>query len=476
MLIDELIQLITQIKATKSESNQLELKAAKNGAPKLYDTLSSFSNQTGGGIIVFGVDEEDDYNICGVYDAADLQKKISEQSLQMEPTVRPLCTVATIEGKNVVSAEIQEIEMSLRPCYYTGKGKTHGSYIRVGDADRKMTEYEIYSYEAFRKKLQDELRVTERATFEDIKTRYLDEYLLKLSAAKPNLANLPVQKQLQLQGLLIDEKPTLAGALLFAEYPQSFYPRLCITAVVVPGTEMGELSSDGARFIDNKTIDGTLPEMLTGALTFVRKNMATSTIIDPDTGLRKDKTEYPLTAIREIILNALIHRDYSIHTDSAPITIVMYKNRIEIENPGGLYGRLTLDTLGMLSADTRNPFIAGAMEVRSDTENRFSGIPTIRREMKLVGLPAPIFQNERGSFKVILFNSNAKSSGDDLESEILKFCIEPKSREELSERFNHITKIYLMTNFVNPLVENGRLKLTIPEKPKSKNQKFVTLF
>ena len=66
-------------------------------------------------------------------------------------------------------------------------------------------------------------------------------------------------------------------------------------------------------------------------------------------GIRSDRPEYPMTAVREIILNALIHnRDYSIHTENSPVRVLMYKNRIEIENPGGLYGRITVNELGKI--------------------------------------------------------------------------------------------------------------------------------
>lgn len=97
MLEDELLQLVKKITFEKCEKQHIELKKAAGGAPsKLYDTLSSFSNQIGGGIILFGIDEEAGYDVVGVYDAQDLQKKIMEQSLQMEPVVRPLFTVAQI--------------------------------------------------------------------------------------------------------------------------------------------------------------------------------------------------------------------------------------------------------------------------------------------------------------------------------------------------------------------------------------------
>src|SRR5690554_4570127 len=106
MLEEELRQLVRKITTEKCEKQHVELKKAQGGAPaKTYNTLSSFSNQSGGGTIIFGIDEEHDYKVVGVYDAQDLQKKVTEQSLQMEPVVRPLFTVAKVDGKIVVSAE-----------------------------------------------------------------------------------------------------------------------------------------------------------------------------------------------------------------------------------------------------------------------------------------------------------------------------------------------------------------------------------
>ncbi|MDR1626176.1 MAG: putative DNA binding domain-containing protein [Spirochaetia bacterium] len=491
MLIEELLNLVEQTRRRKCESNHLELKAARKGCPRLYDTLSAFANQSGGGVVLFGIDESAGYEVCGVYDPADLQKKLVEQCLQMEPPLRPLCTAADTGGKVVVSAEIQETDISQRPCFYKGAGRIRGSYIRAGDADQPMTEYEVYSYEAYRRKIQDELRACARCTREDVSPDLLEEYLLRLKRLKPNLANLPREKTLRLQGLFVGEAPTLAGILLFSDYPQAFFPNLCLTAVAVPGSEMGDTGEGGERFLDNARMEGTLPQMLEQAIRFVQRNSAVRTIIDPDTGARSDKTDYPMIAVREIILNALIHRDYSIHTDSAPITLVMYRDRLVVENPGGLYGRLTLDTLGSVSADTRNPFLAGAMEVLGEAENRFSGIPTIRKAMRERALPPPEFEAARGVFRVTL--RRAASSGgvsddsyvaervsgygcgyEDVPSEeaILRFCASPRSRKDLARRFPGLTPVYLMTGYVNPLVEKGKLELSLPGKPKSKNQRF----
>lgn len=121
----------------------------------------------------------------------------------------------------------------------------------------------------------------------------------------------------------------------FSPYPQAYFPQLCITAIVVPGKEMGEIGNQGERFLDNQRIEGTISEMLESAIQFVNRNMRTKTIINPQTGKREDRTDYPITAIREAILNALVHRDYSIHTEGMPIQLIMFEDRVEIRNPGG---------------------------------------------------------------------------------------------------------------------------------------------
>lgn len=475
MLEEELIQLVKNITSDRCEKQNIELKKAAGGSPtKLYDTLSSFSNQIGGGTIIFGIDEEDNYNVVGVYDVQDLQKKVTEQSLQMEPVVRPLFTAAKLENKMVVSAEISECDVYDKPCFYKGAGRLRGSYIRVGDADLPMTEYEIYSYEAFKRRVHDELRIVERAKLDNLLKDNVIEYLIKLRREKPNLINIDDERLLETQGIIQNGYPTLAGLMLLGEYPQEFFPQLSVTAMVVQGREVGELGIDGERFIDNKRIEGSIPQMLEGVLAFVRRNMKVKTIITED-GIRADKPEYPIKAVREIILNALIHRDYSIHTDRSPVRLIMYDDRLELENPGGLYGRITLDDLGKVSADTRNPYIAGALEIMINTENRYSGIPTVRKELKRAGMPEPIFIDRRGVFKVIFYKKSAADNVDvGLEQKLIDYCITPRSREELASKFGFEAPTYFIKTYINPLIENGKMKMTLPDKPKSKFQKYYS--
>lgn len=472
MQAETLKKLINDVITKKAESQTIEIKSAEHGCPtRLFDTLSSFSNQDDGGIIIFGIDEKDNFAIKGVYDAQDLQKKVTEQCKQMEPAVRALFTMCEIGEKILVSAEIPGVDVSDRPVFYKGVGRIKGSYIRVGESDEPMSEYEIYSYEAFRKRIRDDIRIVEGAKIQLFDEKRMAEYLSRVKSERRNLAdNVSDDEILELMGVTSEGTPTLAGLMTFSKYPQTYFPQLCITAVALPGTEMGETGTDGERFIDNKRITGAIPDMLEEAVEFVRTNSRTKTIID-DNGKRVDKNEYPIKAVREAILNALVHRDYSIYTENTPIRIEMYRDRMEVTNSGGLYGKISIDALGKVHPETRNAALANMLELLNITENRYSGIPTMRREFLNAGLPAPNFSVIHGEFKVVMRNGYLNNSGS-MEDSILDFCEIPRSRAELIE-FTGKSRNYVLKQLIAPLVECGKLKLTMPDKPKSSNQKYV---
>lgn len=483
MMPVELEALIDHVQALKAETQTLELKAAAQGCPtRLYDTLSSFSNQDEGGTILFGVDEQQGFAPVGVYDAQDLTKHVTEQCGQMTPVIRPVFTTLLKDGKTFVSAEIPGIDVADRPCFYTGKGRLKGSYVRSGDADQPMTEYEIYSYEAFRRKYQDDIRPVGQAGWNTLNRDSLERYLGKLKAGRPNLSKLKSEDICELVGLTREGVPTLAAVLLFSLFPQGYFPQLCVTAVSVPGTEVGQLGPEGERFLDNRRIEGTLTEMLEEALAFVRKNIKIKTIIDTKTGKRADREDYPLTAVREAILNALIHRDYSLHTEGMPIQILLFEDRLEVKSPGGLYGRLRIDQLGKVQPDTRNPVLAVAMEVLGETENRYSGIPTMRRELAQAGLPEPEFRDDRGTF-VVCFRKTEETLkaepvithiGETTDEKLLRFCAVPRSRQEIAKFLGIKSVPYAVTTYVTPLVEKELLALSLPEKPRSPKQRYTT--
>jgi len=478
MTADELIEKLEMVQKMKSETNILELKSAEKGCPQhLYDSLSSFSNQDEGGIIIFGVDEKQDYKEVGVYDPQDIQKKINEQCLQMEPVVRPLLTVVEKGGKFFVSAEIPGVDLADRPVFYKGKGRLKGSYTRVGDSDEPMTEYEVYSYEAYRKKYQDDIRGVQRATLSALNQEKLELYIDLLKKGKPNLAGMDTESIYELMSVTRNNEVTLSAAMIFSPYPQAYFPQLCITAISVPGTEIGDIGGLGERFLDNQRIEGSIPEMLEEAIRFVKKNMKNKTIINPLTGAREDRTDYPVTAVREAVINALVHRDYSVHTEGIPVQMIMYEDRMEIRNPGGIYGRIKADQLGKMQPDTRNPVLALVLKTLRVTENRYSGIPTIRREMEKFQLKEPEFVDGRGSFTVTFYKAGSigkrEAEIDDINN-LLVFCRTPRTRREICDYLGLSSITYAIQTHVMPLVKSGRIKMTNPEKPKSPKQLYYS--
>lgn len=480
MLPENLQELIKQIIQRQSEAQTIEVKSAHQGCPKrLYDTLSSFSNQDEGGILVFGLDETQNFAPVGVYDLQDLQKKVTEQCQQMEPVVRAVFTIAEMDGKQFLSAEIPGIDYSERPCFYKGAGKLNGSFIRTGDADLPMTDYELYNYETFRKHIRNDERIVERASIDALDSDLLQRYVDQKKMDHPKFAQLPQEMILSMLNIVQQGHPTIAALMNFGLYPQSFFPQFAITAIAVMGNEIGDTDPSGARFMDNERMEGNLDAMLEGAISFCRRNMKVHTVIDPLTGKRKDRMEYPITAVREAILNALIHRDYSHYTEGTPIQIDFFSNRLEIHSPGGLYGRMTVEDLGKVRLDLRNPTLAVMAEVMTQSENRYSGIPTMRKAMKEANLPAPLFENRKGEFIVTFFNGQVPDekiesidSYPNWQMGLLQFCKEPRTKKEIADFLGMKTLYYVMSRYVKPLVKDGKLKVIAGEGGNQKGKKY----
>ena len=144
-----------------------------------------------------------------------------------------------------------------------------------------------------------------------------------------------------------------------------------------------------------------------------------------------------------------------------PIQLIMFEDRMEIRNPGRL---------------SQNPVIASELEVLKVTENRYSGIPTIRRMMQEYDLQQPEFIDERGSFVVKLYKDVMEQTAVEMDRvdnrELLLFCKTPRTRKEISDYLGLNSVTYAIQTRVMPLVEIGIIKMSIPEKPKSPKQLF----
>ena len=225
--------------------------------------------QDDGGTIIFGIDESKNFEICGVYDINDIQKKVILQCKNMEPPVRALYNVIQINGKDILVMEIPSVSYYERPCYYKGKGKYEGSYVRVGDAGLKMTEFEIYSYESDKKRDFADNRVISDEDLVLKDNDLINQFLTNIKNSKPNLSkNVPDEQILELSHIYKKNKPTLTGALLFSKDPQYYFPNLTIICLAY----LSEDNSD-VRFLDNLKTSGTISDMLEQSLNFVLKNI-----------------------------------------------------------------------------------------------------------------------------------------------------------------------------------------------------------
>ena len=516
----DVLEIIQELNEKQTETICIEVKTANQGKPeKYYDTISSFAN-TMGGVILFGIEEKKIKNRTvflpvGVYDANNLQKHITNLcSTEFEPIIRPEISVVTIEDKKIVAVRIDVLSQRNKPCYYKPKGLHNGSYIRIGDRDDNMSEYEIYKFISYRDNVRDDLRPVLKSSIKDCDEKLLRKFIANAKADKPKFSEFSDEEILLQYGALteVEDKifPTVAGIMVFGIYPQKFFPQWFVAAIAIPGFEIADLGDEGQRFDDNKRIDGNISEMYEETIAFLNRNMKVKVIISDKTGLRTDIAQYPKDALREAVSNMIIHRDYSQYKTGAYSIVTVYKDRIEFRNVGNLYGSNTIELLETRKAmEVRNETIVKLLETLGGIiENRHTGIFTMQKKMKEANLPEPVFTNEREDFVVTFYNGeypelypkeliqenaqeNAQESAQENAQEniqkkykkitrkvsdtsILEYCKNEKTIREIAQKFGYKNIRSFRERYIKPLLENKKLKMTIPEQPKNRNQKYIT--
>jgi ATP-dependent DNA helicase RecG len=409
MTRDELRQLIADVQRRQSELDNVEVKAARGGTPRrLYEPLSAFANRTGGGVLLFGLDESRDFSIVGVGDVQRLQEEVTNlASAEMESALRPHFLVDEIDGETVAAVEVEEISAAQKPCFYKQAGLPKGAYLRVGNTNRQMTEYEVFGYLSSRGQPTYDEELIPHAAIDALDGRLLDEYLGRLQQIRSGAGFLEGTREEVLARLHVvardDElvRPTLAGLLMFGKYPQEFLPQLMITFVQYYGTTPEEKTPQGARFADSRRFEGPIPEMIKQAENYVLGAMRKAVLIDGV--FRRELPEYPLEALREALANAVAHRDYSPYVRGSYVQIRMFADRLEIQSPGGLFGNVTVENLEE-EHSTRNVRLMRMMEDMHVVENRGSGISAMLQAMREANLEPPRFDDRRASFQVTFRN------------------------------------------------------------------------
>lgn len=406
------LELIETVRNMRFEGSEVEVKAAHRGLPtRLYETLSALANRTGGGVVILGLDEERDFAAVGVGDPQQRLAVLGDQASRMEPPLRLHPVVVQVEGNPVIVFEVPECDYQHKPCYYREAGMNSGSYIRVGNSNRRMTDYEIFTYVSSREQPTFDQEPVSDATVEDLDRDLLEEYLDQVRRERPRLwdrlrlGEKSFVEQMRDLDIVVRsngaDHPTLGGLLVFGLWPQQHFPSLMITFVRYHGTEPGVKGPRGERFLDNRKFEGQLTEMVDDAVKRVVANMRQGTLVEGV--FHRTVLEYPEEAVREAVVNAVVHRDCSPMARGSHVRIEMYADRLEVITPGGLHGPVNEDNLEEELA-TRNQLLMRLLEETGLVENRGSGIPMMITAMREAHLEPPQFRDNRASFRVVFKN------------------------------------------------------------------------
>ncbi|GGP43779.1 hypothetical protein GCM10010185_14340 [Saccharothrix coeruleofusca] len=416
MLDSELAEIVENLRVLGADVADIEVKRAERKLPaSVRETLSAFAN-TRGGVLILGLDEATGFAATGVQEAAKVAADLASWcSTEMEPPLRPLINVHSFEGVDLVVAEIAELEAAIKPCFYRGAGITQGSYVRVGDGDRKLSSYEVQMLLTKRGQPRDDLEPVPGTSVQDLDRRLVAELLARLRVSRPYaFSELDETTALRRARVLVQDGSgelvvSLGGLLALGTYPQEHFPQLMLSFVHYPTVDGADVVS-GQRFLDNVMLEGPIPVIVRDTLAALRRNMSRRAVVIG--AGRQDVWEYPETALREAIVNALVHRDLSSASRGAQVQVEMYPDRLVVRNPGGLYGPVTVDQLGDEAVSSaRNSMLIQVLEdvpvpggTRTVCENRGSGIRTMVKALREARMSAPEFVDRISYFSVTFPN------------------------------------------------------------------------
>lgn len=365
----KMTELIRLMRTIGNDTQQCEVKeCAHKISATITDTLSAFSNGNGG-YIILGLSEKNGFTPVEGFNARSMQESLSQACEKLTPVVRPIIVTCPFEGANLVFAVVDEMLPREKPCYFTAAGPYNGSYIRTGDGDRRLTTYEVDRLLEEHRQPEHDIAVVEGATLDDLSPALVQALLADERAKHGHVfANTSDEEMLlDLRAIgrsFADEsnesggttlRPTLAGLLALGRYPQKFYPRLTISAAMFPGVSRDEVFATGRELVRTAVFVGSIPTMVSDAVEALLDWSRTTCTAGPP--------QYPETVLREAISNALIHRDYSPDAVGTPVHVDLFTDRIEITNPGGLFGAVTKHTLRQpVSGSTRNPFLCSLLD------------------------------------------------------------------------------------------------------------------
>ncbi|MCK5169276.1 MAG: putative DNA binding domain-containing protein [Bacteroidales bacterium] len=371
--IEQMTQAELDTILQEGEGYYLEFKESVNS--DLAKEMTAFANSSGGRILI-GID--DDNNQKGVTINNDLKSRIQTIARDCDPSVN--INLETFQ--NILIIHILE---GIEKPYRCNKG----FYIRNGASTQKMNTNQIVDF------LQQEGRIK----FDEqskIKTNYKEAYSPELLRTFLKIAGIPQIMEdediLRNLGVLNEDISCLnnAGIMFFTEKPGDYINQCIVTCVLYKGTEK-------VNILDRKDINTDFISTINESIIFLTRHLNVSYKIESIQ--RQDILEIPEVALREAVINAVMHRNY--FEDGANVMIEIFDDRVEISNPGGLPKALDQKDFGKKSI-RRNPLIANLFQRARFIEKLGTGINRMKNEVLQAGLAEP--QYEFTGFFTIIFN------------------------------------------------------------------------
>jgi len=360
----------------------------------LAATLAAMANSQGGTVLM-GVAGPTATPV-GVRDTETTIDRVLQAALSIEPPlIIPLPRVMLLKGQSIVIVSIPQG----MPHVYSFDGR----YLqRQGENNVPLKPIELRRLIIERGEASFETEAAPNASLDDMNWEKAEAYAASLSG----LGESDTRKLLIKRGCLVMEndklRPTHAGILLFGKDPQHHIRGAEITAARFAGDTMSDTFS-------RQDILGTLPDQIRRAETFLVDHLRKGVHIR-HTMAREENFEYPLEAARELVVNAVAHRDYSINGDG--IRLFIFRDHMEIASPGGLPGPVTIDNIKD-ERFSRNPVIVQVLSDMGFIERLGYGVDRVIDLMRQQKLRAPEFEETAGGFRVLLHNQNVDTKNEE---------------------------------------------------------------
>lgn len=342
------------------ENLTTEFKAAAIHPDDLAAALVAFAN-TSGGEMIFGV--RDNGEVAGIENLDELGKLIDNVARNnCLPAITVLPEKVDIENKTLLVVTIPQGDE--RP-YSTNRG-VH--YIRTFSGRRQASREELLRIFQASQSLFYEENPVARADLTALDYSYFEHFLLQAYGKK--LADFDVTKEQLLTNLRLAKngQPTIAGVLLFGRDPQALLPYAQINAAQFSGTDIAEAPAD------RKDVTGKLADQLEGAMRFLNIHLRVQHKIK---GIEPERfPELPEEALRETLVNALLHRDYTIR---GPIRLLVFQDRVEIHSPGKPPNAVDAETMRLGTHVPRNPILLSHFAKLGYVTSLGTGVPRVIR-------------------------------------------------------------------------------------------------